>query len=154
MKKLGLQLKGSAPKETKSLRLPTDHVKGRSINQHPWQLSLSLSLSSTAPTNPETEVFCSLLGPRLTSRRRARRASPLVLLGHQLLYFDVLPVLFHLRFLVDLVNGLGTLFSSPWHPAVLQEASRRRGERLQYPESLDAGRPGRERWRRESHCPG
>lgn len=59
-------------------------------------------------------------GPQLTERWAWGATPPLVTaLGHQLLYFDVLPVLLQLRLLVDLVNGLGTLVPPAWHPVAL-----------------------------------
>lgn len=54
-----------------------------------------------------------------TASPAAATAPQVLLLGHERLHFNMLAVLLQFSLLVDLVNGLGALVSSPGHPVVL-----------------------------------
>lgn len=93
-----------------------------------------VSVAQTRGTNKKSSVESLTPHPdpllnlslRLTNGWAWRAAPTLVAaLGHQLLHFYVFPVLFHLSLLMDLVNGLGTLVPTAWHPIALwgQKAS-------------------------------
>lgn len=100
------------------------------------QFHHGVSVAQTRGTNRKSSeesitsqsLHCSLLNPSLElTDGRAWRATPTLVtaLGHELLHFDVLSMFFHLSLLMDLVNGLGTLIPSAWHPIALwrQKAS-------------------------------
>lgn len=98
-----------------------------SIMESQWPRHVALTGSHHGKHNlsvPYCPLLC--LSLKLTDRR-AWRATPTLVtaLGHELLHFDVLPMLLHLSLLVDLINGLGTLVPSAWHPIVLWEQEAR-----------------------------